>query len=142
MEEQYSGPMAGHFSVDKLYRLMATHWWWQGMYTDIANYCTLCPQYAIVNPSCRVNRPPLHPIPVSCPFQIIGVDMMDLPVTKAGNHHFVIFQDFLTKFPLVLAVPDQKATRLINLLAEEVIPLFRVPEALLSDRGTNFHISC
>ena len=62
---------------------------------------------------------------------------MDLPLTKAGNCLVVVFQDFLTKFPLVFAVPDQKAIRLTKLLAEEVIPLFGVPEALLSDRGTN-----
>ena len=35
------------------------------------------------------------------------------------------------------AVPDQKAIRLVELLTKEVIPLFGVPEALLSDRGTN-----
>ena len=137
MADNHSGPMAGHFSADKLYRTMAIYWWWQGMYADIVNYCTSCPQCAIVNSSGKVNRPPLHPIPVSRPFQIIGVDVMDLPLTTAGNRHVVVFQDFLTKFPLVFAVPDQKAIRLTKLLAEEVIPLFGVPEALLSDRGTN-----
>ena len=34
-------------------------------------------------------------------------------------------------------VLDQKASRLARLLAEEVVPLFGVPEHLLSDRGTN-----
>ena len=27
MEENHSGPMAGHFSADKLYKRMAIHWW-------------------------------------------------------------------------------------------------------------------
>lgn len=49
----------------------------------------------------------------------------------------VAFQDFLTKWPLVFPVPDQKAVQLVKLLTEEVVPLFGVPEALLSDRGTN-----
>ena len=90
-----------------------------------------------MNPSGRVNRPPLHPIPVQRVFQIVGVDVMDLPKTEAGNKHVVVFQDFLSKWPLVFPVPDQKAIRLACLLAEEVIPLFGVPEAFLSDRGTN-----
>ena len=94
-------------------------------------------QCAIVNSSGRVNRPPLHPIPVQRVFQIIGVDIMDLPKTEAGNKHVVVFQDFLSKWPLVFPVPDQKTVRIAHLLAEEVIPLFGVPEALLSDRGTN-----
>ena len=62
---------------------------------------------------------------------------MDLPVTDSGNRHVVVFQFFLTKWPLVFPVPDQKAIRLVKLLTEKVIPLFGVPEAVLSDRGTN-----
>ena len=49
----------------------------------------------------------------------------------------LVFQDFLTKWPLVFPMPDQKSQRIAELLVGEVIPLFSVPEALLSDRGTN-----
>ncbi len=80
------------------------------------------------------SRPPLHPIPVRRAFQIVGVDVMDLPKTERGNQHVV---DFLTKWPMVYPVPDQKAIQIVRLLTEEVIPTFGVPEALLSDRGTN-----
>ena len=34
-------------------------------------------------------------------------------------------------------IPDQKSIRIAQILAEEVVPFFGVPEALLSDRGTN-----
>ena len=82
-------------------------------------------------------RPPLHPIPVDRLFQIVGVDIMELPKTSRGNNYVVVFQDFLSKFPLVFPVPDQKTERLARLLVEQVVPLFGVPEALLSDRGAN-----
>ena len=62
---------------------------------------------------------------------------MDLPRTEAGNKHVVVFQDFVSKWPFVFSVPDQKAVCIARLLAEEVIPLVGVPEALLSDRGSN-----
>ena len=100
------------------------------MFADVTQHCSACPQCAIVSGSGHVNKPPLHPIP----FQIVGVD---LPLTESGNRHVVVFQDFLTKWPLVYPVPDQKPLRLVKLLTEEVIPFFGVPEALLSDRGTN-----
>ena len=54
-----------------------------------------------------------------------------------GNNYVVVFQNFLSKFPLVFPVPDQKTERLAQLLVEQVVPLFGVPKALLSDRGTN-----
>ncbi len=41
-------------------------------------------------------RPPLQSIPVNRPFQIVCVDIMDLPITTRGNRHVLVFQDFLT----------------------------------------------
>ena len=82
-------------------------------------------------------KPLLHPIPVQYAFQIVGVDVMDLPTTERGNRHVIVFQDFLTKWPLIFPVPDQKSLRLVRLFVEELVPMFGVPEALLSDRGTN-----
>ena len=38
---------------------------------------------------------------------------------------------------MIYAAPDQKAQRIACLLAEEVVPCCGVPEAVLSDRGTN-----
>jgi len=35
------------------------------------------------------------------------------------------------------AIPDQKAVRIAKLLAQEIVSIFGVLEALLSDRGTN-----
>ena len=46
-------------------------------------------------------------------------------------------QDFFTKWPLVFPIPDQKTHRIIQLLVEELIPVFGVPESLLSDWGAN-----
>jgi len=37
----------------------------------------------------------------------------------------------------VCPVPDQKAIRIARLLGDEMLPMFGVPEALLSDHGTN-----
>ena len=109
LEEIHSGPLAGHFAGEKLYKGLVRHWWWPGMYSDMADYCANCPQCAIVNPSGRVNRPPLSYSGSECSSQIVGVDVMDLPKTEAGNKNVVVFQDFLSKWPLVFPVPDQKA---------------------------------
>ena len=80
---------------------------------------------------------PTAPIPVGKPFQILGIDVMDLPLTDTGNRHVVVILDLFTKWPFVFPVPDQRTSRITRLIAEEVIPWFGVPEALLSDRGAN-----
>ena len=62
---------------------------------------------------------------------------MELPVTEQGNRYVIVFQDFLTKWPLVFPAPDQKAIRIARLVAEDILPLFGVPDALLTDCGAN-----
>jgi hypothetical protein len=39
-------------------------------------------------------KPLLHPIPVQRPFQILGNDVMDLPVTENGNRDVVVVPVF------------------------------------------------
>ena len=137
LAENHSGPCAGHFAGHKLYNVLVRHWYWKGMYDDAMCFCKSCPECVTVTGSGKLVKPPLHPIPVQRPFQILGVGVIDLPITEKGNKHVVVFQDYFTKWPLVYPVPDQKATRLVELLTKKVIPFFGVPEALLSDRGTN-----
>ena len=38
---------------------------------------------------------------------------------------------------MAFPTPDQKSERIARLLVEEIVPYFGVPEAVLSDRGTN-----
>ena len=137
LQQSHGGPMSGHFSGPRLYSSLARTWWWDGMYADTTEYCRTCPQCAIVTGGSQQHRPLLRPIPVQRVFQIIGLDIMDLPITNKANQHVIVFQDFLSKWPLVFPTPDQKAVRIVKLLVEEVIPIFGVPEALLTDRGTN-----
>ena len=118
--EYHAGQMAGHFSGPRLYKTLERWWWWQGMYSDCVKHARNCPQCTVVGGTVRVRKPPL---PVDSLFQIVGVDIMDLPQTSRGNRYVVVFQDFLSKFPLVLPVPDQKSQRIAKLLVEEVIPL-------------------
>ena len=137
MDENHRGPMGGHFSGNRLFNSLSRHWWWEGMYSDVSHYVRNCPECVTVSGGGRVNRLPLHPIPVQRPFQIVGVDIMELPKTTRGNKLVLVFQDFLTKWPMVYPMPDQKAVRICQILVEEIIPFFGVPESLLSDRGTN-----
>ena len=137
MQDYHDGHLAGHFSGPRLYKTLVRRWWWPHMYTDAMNYAKNCPQCAIVEGTGRRQRPLLQPIITERPFQIVGVDIMELPVTAKGNKYVIVFQDLFTKWPMVFPTPDQKTERIARLLVEEIIPCFGVPEAVLSDRGTN-----
>ena len=137
MKETHRGPMSGHFSGPRLFNTLRRHWWWEGMFGDTRKFVRGCPECAVACGGGRVLRPELRPIPVTQPFQIVGVDVMDLPTTALGNKHVLVFQDLFTKWPMVYPVPDQKAERIVRILVDEIIPFCGVPEALLSDWGKN-----
>ena len=137
IEENHRGSYGGHFSGERIYNSLVRRWWWDGMYADALRYCKRCPECAVVTGGGHQRKPPLQPILVERPFQIVAVDIMELPCTDWGNKYAVVFQDLFTKWPMVFATPDQKSERIVKLLCEEVVPVFGVPELLLSDRGTN-----
>ena len=137
LEEAHRGVMSGHFSGRRTFSALSRHWWWESMYSDTLKYVENCPECTITTGMGKHHNPPLHPITVSRPFQIVGLDLMELPQTQKGNKYVIVLQDYLTKWPLVCAVPNQKTQTVAYVLVEELVSFFGVPEALLSDRGTN-----
>ena len=77
----------------------------------------------------RRQLPPVQSIPIDHPFQIVGLDIMALPLTARGNSYAIVFQDMFTKWLMVYATPDQKTERITKLLTQEIVPMFGVPEA-------------
>ena len=65
------------------------------MYVDTIKYVDSFPECTITAGTGRHYKPPLHPIPVSRPFQIVGADLMELPRTCRGNKYVIVLQDYL-----------------------------------------------
>ena len=91
VEESHGGRYVGHFCGPKMYSTLAKHWWWEGMYTDVMQFCKSCPECAFATGGGRPAKPLLSPIPVQRPFQIFVVDLGELPVTLQGNKYVVVF---------------------------------------------------
>ena len=98
LRESHARSYIGHFSGRRLYLTLLSSWWWEGMYSDAEKFVRSCPECITVSGTGQRNKPPLHPIPVQRPFQVLGIDVMDLPITKQGNKHVVVIQDLFTKW--------------------------------------------
>ena len=105
-DEVHSGKFAGHLRDAKMHSLLSKHYWWPGMRKDICRWCKSCLTCATrhVGP---VIRPPLVPIPVSGPFDRLGVDVVQFPKSKRGNKYAIVFIDYLTKWVEVFPTADQ-----------------------------------
>lgn len=104
MEETHRGAFGDHFCGSRLYAMLGRHWWWENMYSSVIQFCKACPECAIATGGSRPGRPPFSPIPVQRSFQIVWVDLMELPLTTQGNKYVLVFQDLFTKWPMVYAL--------------------------------------
>ena len=137
LEENHSGRFSGRFAERGLYETLVRRFWWDGMRAEVKRWCQSCLECRVATKPRRGMRPPLQPIAVSRPFEIVGVDIMTLPPTRRGNQHVVVFMDYLTKWVHAVPIPNQQTETIAQALIEHVIATHGVPEALLSDRGTN-----
>ena len=106
------------------------------MRTNIVEWCRSCMQCA--RRIGKQERPPLTPIPVTGPFDRVGVDVVQFAKSQNGNKYAGVFVDYLTKWPEVFPTPDQSALTIAKLLVEHIISRHGVPRELLSDRGGAF----
>ena len=74
------------------------------MFAKVIHFTRNCFECAVVTGGGKPSRPPLHPIPVQHLFQIVGVNIMEVPITAAGNKYVLAFQDYLIKWPMIFAV--------------------------------------
>lgn len=102
LTETHCNVAGSHFSGKRTYGALAYKWWWEGMHADAIKYVENCPECTIVMGTGRHCNPPLHPIQVGCFFQILGIDLMELPKTHQGNKYVIVIQDYLTNWPLAV----------------------------------------
>lgn len=136
-DEAHSGPFGGHLRETKIHGQLARHYWWPRMRADIAKWCRACVTCASRRVG-QASKPPLNPIPVSGPFNLVGVDVIKFPKSQKGNQYAVVFMDYLTKWPEVFPTRDQTSLTIARLLVEHVVSRHGVPTGLLSDRGAAF----
>ena len=137
LEEIHGGSLSGHFAARSMYNTLARRYWWEGMYGDVHCYCRACLTCASHNGTGRRHRAPLQPIPVSGPFERVGVDIMKMPLTERGNQYVIVFMDYLTKWVEAYATEDQTSETIARLLVDNIVCRHGVPAELLSDRGQN-----
>lgn len=136
-DDAHSGTYGGHLREAKIHGQLSRRYWWPKMRADIEEWCRACLTCATRRPGQPV-KPALTPIPVSGPFDRVGVDVIQFPRSAAGNRYAVVFVDYLTKWPEVFPTVDQTTLTIAKLLVEEIIPRHGVPKELLSDRGSAF----
>jgi len=76
-------------------------------------------------------------VPIGKPWQMIAIDILEVPLLYNNNRYLLVVQDYFTKWVEAIPIPDQTAQCIVS----ELLKLFStmgVPEIVHSDQGRNF----
>ena len=91
------------------------------MARDVQRYCqecTKCQQATLSMPQ----RAPLINTPIGRAWQMIAVDILEVPLSPNNNRYLLVVQDYFTKWDEAIPLPDQTAAHITG----ELIKLFSI----------------
>uniref|UniRef100_A0A8C7WTG9 Gypsy retrotransposon integrase-like protein 1 n=1 Tax=Oryzias sinensis TaxID=183150 RepID=A0A8C7WTG9_9TELE len=134
----HGGPVAAHFSAERVWEQARQSYYWPGMLKDIRQWCEqgrACQTRRSPVPKAKA---PMGESPVSRPLQRVAADILELPLTSRGHRYVLVVEDYFTKFVNVYALPNQTAKTVARCLFEDYVPVHGVPEVPHSDQCRQF----
>lgn len=129
-------PTAGHQGAERTLDKVRKEGYWVNVAKDVESYCRECIKCQEAKLPAPV-RAPLTSMPVGRPWQMVAVDVLEVPVSYKNNRYILVIQDYFTKWAEAIPMRDQTAARITEELIK-VFSVFGVPDVLHSDQGKNF----
>lgn len=129
-------PIAGHQGVEKTLHKLCKIAYWVNMAKDVDQYCRnclTCQQSKVSMPQ----RVPLQNVPIGQPWQMVAVDILQVPLSTNNNRYLLVLQDYFTKWADAVPLPDQTASRITTALIK-FFCTYGPPQIIHSDQGHNF----
>ncbi len=129
LQAYHKSALGAHQGFLKTADRIKLKYYWPQLDRDVRHFvetCLECQQRKPVPPS--VSVPHLN-IKSWAPWDIIEVDVMELPLTENGNRYVVAFIDHFMKFIEAFATADQRAETIAKLFFKEIICRYGAPES-------------
>ena len=86
-------PAAGHQGPEKTINWSRQEAYWVGMAQDVEQYCRKCQKSKFSMPQ----RAPLVNMPIGRPWQMVVVDILEVPMSTNNNRYLLVVQDLFHK---------------------------------------------
>ena len=129
-----------HASFKKVYSLIASRYYFTGMYDTIRELSRRCIRCQAGKAQPRGRQGLLQNFPCYYPFQILVYDIFGpLPITVSGYRCILVVMDKFTRWVELIPLADTRAETIADALWEVVFSRFSFPERLLTENATNVH---
>ena len=132
----HDAPSAGHMGAERTLERLRQEAYWIGMAGDVERHCQEC-NTCQKTKAPMPQRSPLINTPIGRPWEMVAVDILEVPTSRNNNRYLLVVQDYFTKWPVAIPLRDQTASR----ISTELVKLFSTygqPDLLHSDQGRNF----
>ena len=108
------------------------------MHSDVAEHVESCLSCQHRKTSHRSSTLPTGHRPVTKPFQVVAVDLVEYKSKSEGNRFNLSAIDHLTLFLISIPIKSKEAAVVVRDLIDRVFSVFGPPETLHSDQGKEF----
>jgi hypothetical protein len=131
--------LLGHLAGESTLKILKDRYWWPEMKDDVDSFITNCRECQLSHSQSQSSAP-IHPIPpVPLPFERWGVDFLqDLPLTEQGNRNILVFIDYETRWPVIVATKDRSSRTVYQAFLKNIVNCYGVPDSVISDRAKYF----
>ncbi|GJU21925.1 putative nucleotidyltransferase, ribonuclease H [Tanacetum coccineum] len=134
----YSGPTGRHQSTLVTARkVYEAGFYWPSIFRDAKDYAMKCDTCQKSRNISSQNEMPQNNIQVCEVFDVWGLDFIGPFPNSRGNKYILVVVDYMSKWVEAQDLPTNDARVVVKFL-KGLFARFRVPKALISDRGTHF----
>ena len=128
-----------HIGSNKLKECVESQYW----HPEIAK---VCKDVAVTCGWCQKNKPcqrpilpPTFKIETKSPFELLAVDLVELPRSSSGHVGCLVAVDHFSKWLSLIPIRDKKAHTVVKAFEKNILPsLAKRPAKVLSDNGPEF----
>jgi hypothetical protein len=135
----HSYAYGGHFGVKRTTRkVLECSFYWPCLFRDSYSFCKSCDHCQKTGNISQRNEMPQTPILFCEIFYVWGIDFMGPFPVSFGYIYILLAVDYVSKWveSKVPRIDDSKVV--IDFIKSNIFSRFRIPRALISDRGTHF----
>jgi transposase InsO family protein len=139
LEENHDHMLAGHLGIAKTLAKIKRQYKWPQMKQHVVlhvNSCLMCAR----RKSFGATKAPLQPLPpVVAVWERIAMDVVGpIQESNKGYRYILVISDYASRFVFTIPMKNQTAPTIARCLVDKLITKYGAPQAVLTDRGTNF----